>query len=187
MVCVDEKTQIQAVDRTAPILPLRPGLPEKATSDYVRHGTTSLFAALEVATGKVTDACYQRHTHAQFLDFVKKVAKAHPRVKLHIVADNYSTHKHANVKAWLQANPRITMHFTPTSGSWLNMVEIFFGIISRQAIRRGTFTSVKELIHAIETFINGWNDRCEPCIWTKTADDILARAKPRQKTSDTRH
>jgi transposase len=187
VVCVDEKTQIQAVDRTAPILPLRPGLPEKATSDYVRHGTTSLFAALEVATGKVTDACYQRHTHAEFLDFLKKVAKAHPRVKLHVVADNYSTHKHANVKAWLQANPRVTMHFTPTSGSWMNMVEIFFGVISRQAIRRGTFTSVKELIHAIETFINGWNDRCGPFIWTKTADDVLARAKPRQKTSDTRH
>jgi transposase len=187
VVCVDEKTQIQAVDRTAPILPLRPGLPEKATSDYIRHGTTSLFAALEVATGKVTEACYQRHTHEEFLDFLKKVAKAHPRVKLHIVADNYSTHKHANVKAWLQANPRITIHFTPTSGSWMNLVEIFFGIITRQAIRRGTFTSVKELITAIETFINGWNERCEPFVWTKTADDILARAKPRQKTSNTRH
>ena len=126
----DEKTQIQALDRTAPILPLRPGLPEKATSDYVRHGTTSLFAALDVATGKLTDACYQRHTHAEFLDFLKLVAKAHPRVKLHVVADNYATHKHPKVKAWLQRNPRITMHFTPTSGSWLNMVEIFFGIIT---------------------------------------------------------
>jgi transposase len=136
VVCVDEKTQIQALDRTAPILPLRKGLPEKATSDYVRHGTTSLFAALEVATGKVTDACYQRHTHMEFLDFLKLVAKAHPRVKLHIVADNYATHKHPKVKAWLEHNPRITMHFTPTSGSWMNLVEIFFGIITRQAIRR---------------------------------------------------
>ena len=162
VVCVDEKTQIQALDRTAPILPLRPGLPEKATSDYVRHGTTSLFAALEVATGKVTDACYPRHTHAEFLDFLKLVAKAHPRVKLHVVADNYATHKHPKVKAWLQRNPRITMHFTPTSGSWMNLVEIFFGIITRQAIRRGTFTSVKELINAIEVFIDGWNQRCEP-------------------------
>ena len=187
MVCVDEKTQIQALDRTAPILPLRPGLPEKATSDYVRHGTTSLFAALEVATGKVTDACYQRHTHAEFLTFLKLVAKAHPRVKLHIVADNYATHKHPKVKAWLERNPRITMHFTPTSGSWMNLVEIFFGIITRQAIRRGTFTSVKELINAIEVFIDGWNDRCEPFVWTKTAEEILAKAKPRQKTSNTRH
>jgi transposase len=187
VVCVDEKTQIQALDRTAPILPLRPGLPEKATSDYVRHGTTSLFAALEVATGKVTDACYQRHTHAEFLTFLKLVAKAHPRVKLHIVADNYATHKHPKVKAWLEANPRITMHFTPTSGSWMNLVEIFFGIITRQAIRRGTFTSVKELINAIEVFIDGWNERAEPFVWTKTADEILAKAKPRQKTSNTRH
>jgi transcriptional regulator with XRE-family HTH domain len=152
VVCVDEDTQIQAMDRTAPILPLRPGLPEKATSDYVRHGTTSLFAALEVATGKVTDACYGRHTH---LDFLKLVAKAHPRVKLHIVADNYATHKHPKVKAWLQRNPRITMHFTATSGLWTNLVEIFFGII----IRRGTFTSVKELTNAIEVFIDGWNER----------------------------
>jgi len=187
VVCVDEKTQIQALDRTAPILPLRPGLPEKATSDYVRHGTTSLFAALEVATGKVTDACYPRHTHAEFLDFLKLVAKAHPRVKLHVVADNYATHKHPKVKAWLQRNPRITMHFTPTSGSWMNLVEIFFGIITRQAIRRGTFTSVKELTNAIEVFIDAWNDRCEPFVWTKTADEILAKTKPRQKTSNTRH
>jgi transposase len=126
VVCVDEKTQIQALDRTAPILPLRPGLAEKATSDYVRHGTTSLFAALEVATGKLTDACYPRHTHAEFLDFLKLVAKAHPRVKLHVVADNYATHKHPKVKAWLQRNPRITMHFTPTSGSWIGPYPVWW-------------------------------------------------------------
>ncbi len=186
VVCVDEKTQIQALDRTAPILPLRPGLPEKATHDYKRNGTTSLFAALEVATGRVTDACYQRHTHAEFLDFLKLVAKAYPRVKLHVVADNYATHKHPKVQAWLDRNPRITMHFTPTSGSWLNMVEIFFGIITRQAIRRGTFTSVKDLITAIEAFIDGWNERCTPFVWTKTADEILTKAKKRQPTSDTR-
>ncbi len=148
VLCVDEKTQIQALDRTAPILPLRPGLPEKVTHDYKRNGITSLFAALEVATGKVTDACYQRHTHAEFLDFLKLVAKAYPRVKLHVVADNYATHKHPKVRAWLGSNPRITMHNTATSGSWLNMVEIFFGIITRQAIRRGTTTGVKDLINA---------------------------------------
>ncbi len=186
VVCVDEKTQVQALDRTAPILPIRPGLPEKATHDYERHGTTSLFAALEVATGKVTDACYQRHTHAEFLDFLKLVAKAYPRVKLHVVADNYANHKHPAVKAWLAKNPRITMHFTPTSGSWLNLVEIFFGIITRQAIRRGTFTSVKDLIAAISNFIDGWNDRCQPFVWTKTADEILTKAN-RKKTSATRH
>jgi transposase len=186
VVCVDEKTQVQALDRTAPILPLRPGLPEKATHDYVRHGTTSLFAALEVATGKVTDACYDRHTHVEFLDFLKLVAKAYPRVKLHVVADNYATHKHPKVRAWLEKNPRITMHFTPTSGSWLNLVEVFFGVITRQAIRRGSFTSVKELKAAIETFIDGWNERCEPFVWTKTADEILAKAH-RKPTSNTRH
>jgi transposase len=160
VVCIDEKSQIQALDRTAPILPIRPGLPEKATHDYVRHGTTTLFAALEVATGKVTDACHPRHTHAEFLAFLKQVAKAYPRVPLHVVADNYATHKHPAVQAWLAKHPRVRMHFTPTSGSWLNLVEVFFGIITRQAIRRGTFTSVKDLIAAIETFIDAWNDRC---------------------------
>jgi transposase len=187
VVCIDEKSQIQALNRTAPILPLRPGLPEKATHDYVRHGTTSLFAALEVASGKVTDKCYHRHTHVEFLDFLKLVAKAYPRVKLHVVADNYATHKHPKVKAWLARNPRVTMHFTPTSGSWLNMVEIFFGIITRQAIRRGTFTSVKDLITAIETFIDGWNDRCQPFVWTKTADELIPKATRGQSTSFTRH
>ena len=187
VVCIDEKSQIQALNRTAPILPLRPGLPEKATHDYVRHGTTSLFAALEVASGKVTDKCYDRHTHVEFLDFLKLVAKAYPRVKLHVVADNYATHKHPKVKAWLARNPRVTMHFTPTSGSWLNMVEIFFGIITRQAIRRGTFTSVKDLVAAIETFIDAWNDRCQPFIWTKPADEIIPKAKGGQRTSFTRH
>ena len=186
VVCIDEKSQIQALDRTAPILPIRPGLPEKATHDYVRHGTTTLFAALEVATGKVTDACHPRHTHAEFLAFLKQVAKAYPRVPLHVVADNYATHKHPAVQAWLAKHRRVRMHFTPTSGSWLNLVEVFFGIITRQAIRRGTFTSVKDLIAAIETFIDAWNDRCQPFVWTKTADEILTKAN-RKVTSNTRH
>jgi transposase len=186
VVCIDEKSQVQALDRTAPILPLRPGIPQKQTHDYVRHGTTTLFAALEVATGKVTDRCYDRHTNTEFLAFLKIVAKAYPRVKLHVVCDNYATHKHPNVKAWLAKNPRVTLHFTPTSGSWLNMVEIFFGIITRQAIRRGTHHSVADLIHAIETFIDGWNDRCQPFVWTKPADDIIAKAV-RPTTSNSRH
>jgi transposase len=184
---LDEKSQVQALDRTAPILPLRPGIPEKRTHDYIRHGTTTLFAALEVATGKVLDACYPRHRHQEFLRFLRQVAKAYPRVQLHIVCDNYATHKHPNVRAWLDRNPRITLHFTPTSGSWLNMVEIFFGIITRQAIRRGSFTSVNDLIAAIRTFIDGWNDRCEPFTWAKTADEILPHATGGQRTSFTRH
>ena len=184
---LDEKSQIQALDRTAPILPLRPGLPEKRSHDYVRHGTTTLFAALEIATGKVTDACMPRHRHQEFMRFLKQVAKAYPRKKLHIVLDNYGTHKHPAVRAWLAKNPRVQLHFTPTSGSWLNMVEIFFSIITRQANRRGTFTSVRALIEAIQTFIDGWNDRCEPFIWTKTADELLDHARPGQGTSFTRH
>ena len=187
VLCVDEKSQVQALDRTAPVLPLRLGMPEKQTHDYVRHGTTTLFAALEVATGRVTDACYPRHRNTEFLKFLKQVAKAYPRQKLHIVADNYATHKHPSVQAWLGRNPRITMHFTPTSGSWLNMVEIFFGIITRQAIRRGTFTSVKDLITAIENFIDGWNDRCQPFTWTKTADDLISKAVRGKTTSLARH
>ncbi len=188
VLCVDEKSQVQALDRTAPILPLRPGIPEKRELlDYVRHGTTTLFAALEVATGKVTDACYPRHRHEEFLRFLRQVAKAYPRTRLHIVVDNYATHKHPDVQAWLAKNPRITLHFTPTSGSWLNMVEIFFSIITRQAIRRGTFTSVKDLITAIENFIDGWNDRCHPFTWTKTADELLPHSRPGKRTSFTRH
>jgi transposase len=184
---IDEKSQVQALDRTAPILPLRPGIPEKHTHDYRRHGTTTLFAALEIATGKVTQACMPRHRHQEFLSFLKLVAKTYPRVPLHVVVDNYGTHKHPEVRRWLARNPRIALHFTPTSGSWLNMVEIFFGIITRQAIRRGTFTSVKNLIDAITRFIEGWNDRCEPFVWTKTADEILTHARPGLRTSFTRH
>ena len=186
VLCVDEKSQIQALNRTQPILPVRPGLPEKATHDYKRNGTTTLFAALEVATGTVTDRCYDRHGKAEFLDFLKHVANTHPRRQLHIVLDNYHTHKHDDVNRWLTKHPRITLHFTPTSGSWLNLVEVFFGIITRQAIRRGSFDSVKQLVAAIQAFIDAYNDRCKPFTWTKTADDVLTRAT-RQPTSDARH
>jgi transposase len=181
---VDEKSQVQALDRTAPMLPMRPGIPERQTHDYKRHGTTTLFAALEIATGKVTDACYPRHRHQEFLKFLKQLAKTHPQQELHIVCDNYATHKHPNVCAWLERNPRITLHFTPTSGSWLNMVEIFFGIITRQAIRRGSFTSVKDLIDTIHRFIDSYNDRCQPFTWTKDADTILAKAQRSPKTKE---
>jgi transposase len=178
VVSVDEKSQIQALDRTAPMLPVRPGLPARQSYDYKRDGTTTLFAALEVATGKITaDACYPRHRRQEFARFLKKVAAAHPGVQLHVVLDNYGTHKHPVVRGWLRDNPRITLHFTPTSCSWLNMVEIFFGIITRQAIRRGTFHSVKALTAAIGAFIDACNDRCTPFAWTKDADELLAKIR----------
>jgi transposase len=186
VLCVDEKSQIQALDRTAPMLPIRPGLPERRTHDYKRSGTTTLFAALEVATGKVTDACYPRHRHEEFLKFLKQVARTYPGQQLHIVVDNYATHKHADVKKWLARNPRVQLHFTPTSGSWMNLVEVFFGIITRQAIRRGSFPSVAELIAAIRRFIEAWNERCEPFAWTKDADTILRKAY-RKDATVTRH
>ena len=180
VVCLDEKSQIQALDRTAPLLPMRFDHAEARIHDYKRHGTTTLFAALEVATGRITaDACYPRHRNGEFLAFLKQVAKAHPRVRLHVVCDNYATHHHPNVTAWLAKHPRITMHFTPTGASWMNMVEIFFGIITRQAIRRGTFTSVPDLIGAIRTFIDAYNEHCQPFVWTKTADQILTKANRR--------
>ena len=166
---------------------MQPGLPEKRTHDYVRHGTTTLFAALEIATGKVTAAVKPRHRHQEFLAFLKQVAKAHPDRELHLVMDNYAAHKRVEIRDWLAANERITVHFTPTSGSWLNLVEVWFGIIERQTIRRGSFRSVKELNAKIRAFINGWNDeRAHPFVWTKTADDILKKAN-RSTTSNSGH
>ena len=191
---VDEKSQIQALDRTQKMLPMQPGFPERRTHDYVRHGTSTLFAALEVATGKVTAACKPRHRHQEFLAFLKQVARAYPEdvdehgrpIELHLIMDNYAAHKRIEVRDWLAANPRITVHFTPTSGSWLNMVEVWFGIIERQAIHRGTFGSVKDLNTKIRAFIDGWNDRCHPFVWTKTADEILNKAN-RHLISETAH
>jgi transposase/transposase-like protein len=186
VLCVDEKSQIQALDRTAPMLPLQPGLPERRTHDYRRHGTTTLFAALDVATGKVTSACKPRHRHQEFLAFLKQVTRAYPQRELHLVMDNYAAHKRVEVRDWLADNPRVHVHFTPTSGSWLNLVEVWFSIIERQAIHRGTFGSVKDLNVKIRAFVDGWNDRCHPFTWTKTPDEILTKAN-RKKTSATRH
>jgi len=183
VLCVDEKSQIQALDRTAPMLPMQPGLPARRTHDR-RHGTTTLFAALDIATGKVTATCQprHRHRHQEFLTFLKQVARAYPGQDLHLVMDNYAAHQHSAVCDWLAANPRIAVHVTPTHASWLNLVEVWFGIIERQAIHRGTFRSVRDLTAKI----NGWNDRRHPFTWTKTADDILAKAD-RRTTSETRH
>ena len=188
VLCVDEKSQIQALDRTAPMLPMRPGLPERRTHDYKRHGTSTLFAALNIATGQVTGACKPRHRHQEFLAFLKQVARAYPDQELHLVMDNYATHKRVEVRDWLAANPRIHVHFTPTSGSWLNLVEVWFGIIERQAIRRGSFTSVRDLMLKIRAFITGWNQRKHPFIWTKPADQILAKIdRKRKHVSTTGH
>ena len=186
VLCVDEKSQIQALDRTAPLLPVRIGDAEKRTHDYKRHGTTTLFAALEIATGHVTGAVKPKHRHQEFLAFLRQLDRAYPTRDLHLVMDNYATHKTPEVKEWLAKHPRFHVHFTPTSGSWLNLVEVWFGIIDRQAIRRGVFTSVKDLNAKIRGFINGWNDRKHPFVWTKTADEIL-KSSNRQPTSETRH
>jgi transposase len=161
-----------------PILPMRPGIPERQTHDYARHGVTCLFAALNTVTGTVTDACSPRHRHQEFLKFLKKVAAAYPGTDLHVVCDNYSTRKHAEVRAWLARNPRVTVHFTPTGCSWINLVECFFSVITRQAIRRGSFTSVKELTAAIGAFIDHWNDHPRP--FAKDADKILASINARR-------
>jgi transposase len=177
VLCIDEKSQIQALDRTAPMLPMQPGLAERRTHDYQRNGTTTLFAALEIATGKVTGHCQPRHRHQEFLRFLKQVARAYPEQELHLVMDNYAAHKRIEIRDWLAANPRVHVHFTPTSASWMNLVEVWFGIIERQAIHRGSFSSVKDLNAKIRAFIDGWNDRSHPFIWTKTADQILAKAK----------
>jgi transposase len=186
VLCVDEKSQIQALDRTAPVLPTQPHLIERRSHDYIRHGTTTLFAALDIATGKVTSRCQGRHRHEEFLVFLRQVARAYPATELHLVLDNYAAHKHPAVKAWLEANPRIHVHFTPTHASWMNLVEVWFSLAERQAIHRGTYGSVRDLTRKIRSFVDGWNDRAHPFTWTKTADEVLAKAN-RKKTSDAEH
>ncbi len=185
---VDEKTQIQALDRTQPMLPLRAGDAERRTHDYKRNGTTSLFAALEVATGKVTQEARARHTGDDFLAFLRRIDRVYPDHDLHVVLDNVSSHKTPAVRAWLDRHPRITFHFTPTSASWLNQVETWFSVLTRQAIRRGSFGSVKELIALIDRFTANWNTGSTPFVWTKTADEILAKAVRKDRPiSESRH
>ena len=161
------------------MLPLRPGIPEKRTHDHIRHHTTTLFTAPEAAAGQVTGACYPRHRHQEELpQFPRHAAKACPRRQLHIVTGSHGTRKHPDGTAWPAKNPRITRHHTPTSASWLNMAEIFFAIITRQATRRASFTSVDDLITAIENFTDGWNERCPPLTWIKTPEESIPRPKP---------
>jgi len=190
VVCVDEKPQIQAPERTRRVLAMRPGIPERHTHDCIRHGTTAWFAALEVATGTVTDACYPRHRHGEFLCFVTKVAAAYPGEQLHVVCDNDATHQHAEVRAWLTRpqNRRVMLHLVPAGCSWLNLVECFFSIITRPATRRGSLASDSELIAAIGAFIDGWNDHPRPFTWTNDADEILASIqRAKTKTSSFTH
>lgn len=177
VLCLDEKTQIQALDRTQPLLPIEFDMTEKRTHDYVRHGVTNLFAAINVATGEVVGECKPTRDGANFLAFLKKVVKAHRGKQIHIVLDNLSTHTTPQVKAWLDKNPHVHLHFTPVGSSWINQIEIWFGIITRQAIRRGTFTSVQVLIRRIRDYIDHWNTNPEPFTWTATAEEILAKVQ----------
>ena len=176
VLCCDEKSQVQALDRTQPGLPLKKGRAETMTHDYKRNGTTTLFAALNVLDGQVIGHCQQRHTHVEWLKFLKKIDREIPKDKmLHLIADNYATHKHPVVQDWLAKHPRFNMHFTPTSASWLNMVERFFRDITTERLRRGVFTSVPELIGAIDEYIAHHNTQPKPFIWTKSARDILQK------------
>lgn len=186
VICVDEKSQIQALDRTQPLLPMRPGQPERRTHDYVRHGTTTLFAGLDIASGEVTGRCYERHRHQEFLRFLDHLARAYPRGQVHLVMDNYATHTHPKVAEWLRRHRRFHLHFTPTSASWLNQVETFFSILQRRAIKRGVFRSVVELKHAIQRFLDRWNDQCRPFAWVKTPEQLLG-ATNGLRSSESQH
>jgi transposase len=174
VLCVDEKSQIQALDRTAPILPMLPGVPERATHDYKRHGTSSLYAALDLSTGKVLGALHQRHRAIEFKQFLATIDREVPSdLAVHIVLDNSSTHKTPAIKKWLLAHPRFELHFTPTSSSWLNLVERWFAELTTKLLKRGTHRSVAALNKDIRAWMKTWNDDPRPYVWTKTADQIL--------------
>ncbi len=174
VLCVDEKSQIQALSRNQPVLPLRAGQMERRTHDYQRHGVTSLFAALDIATGRVLGNCYRRHRSVEFLDFLRKIDAAAPAgLDVHLVLDNYGTHKTAQVRQWLQKRPRYHLHFTPTHASWLNQVERWFALLTQRQIKRGSHRSVSELEHAIGKFIAAHNEQPKPFLWTKSASQIL--------------
>lgn len=189
VLCVDEKSQVQALDRTQPVLPMGLGYVEGVTHDYVRHGTTTLFAALDIASGQILTRCKPRHRHQEFLGFLKHIdANVPPELDIHLVVDNYATHKHFKVRQWLAARPRYHVHYTPTYSSWLNQVEIWFNIITQKAIRRGTFRSVKELVAKIENFVAHYNAKSKPFMWTATADSIFEKLQRLCKgISETQH
>jgi transposase len=176
VLCVDEKTQIQALDRTQPGLPLKKGRCGTMTHDYKRHGTTTLFAALEVLSGRVVGQCHERHRNQEFLRFLRRLDKEFPgNVPLHLIMDNYGAHKHANVRAWLKGHPRFVCHFVPTSSSWLNLVERWFGELTSKRIRRDSFGSLADLKQAIDEFLLAWNENPRPFLWTATVDSIVEK------------
>jgi len=176
VLCVDEKSQVQALDRTQPLLPLGLGYVEGVTHDYVRHGTTTLFAALDLASGCVLTQCKRRHRHQEFLQFLRHIEASVPvDLDVHLIIDNYCTYEHSKVRRWLAARPRFHVHYTPTYSSWLNQVEIWFNIITQRAIRRGTFRSVHDLVTKIESFAQHYNKHAQPFSWTATADSILEK------------
>jgi len=176
VLCVDEKSQVQALERTQPVLPMGLGYVEGVTHDYYRHGTTTLFAALDTLDGKVITLCKPRHRHQEFLAFLNHLDRRVPAgLDIHLVADNYGTHKHPKVKTWLARRPRYHIHYTPTYASWLNQVERWFGLITQQAIRRGSFRSVSELVQKIDAYVVSYNLHHRPFAWTATADSILAK------------
>ncbi len=176
VLCVDEKSQVQALERTQPGLPLGLGYVQGITHDYYRHGTTTLFAALDVASGTVLTQCKPRHRHQEFLAFLRYLdAALPPALDAHLIVDNYGTHKHARVRAWLARHPRYHLHFTPTYASWLNQIERWFALITQRAIRRGSFTSVPQLVAKIDQFVQHYNRRARPFLWTATADAILGK------------
>src|SRR5471032_870238 len=176
VLCVDEKSQCQALERTQPMLPMGFGYVEGVTHDYKRHGTTTLFAALNVLNGAVLATCKERHRHQEFLSFLREIDKSVPAdLDIHCIVDNYATHSHPKIKAWLATRPRWHMHFIPTYSSWLNQVERFFALITDKAIRRGSFTSVKQLVQRIDHFVAAHNENCQPFRWTATADSILEK------------
>ncbi len=173
---MDEKSSIQALDRTQPSLPMKKGRGETMTHDYKRNGTTTLFAALDVASGRVIGSCLPKHRHTEFLTFLKTLEKEVPDgLAVHLILDNYATHKHANVRTWLEKHPRFHLHFTPTSSSWLNLVERWFRELTDKALRRGAFHSVPDLITAIEDYLAAHNDEPKPLVWTATAESILEK------------
>jgi transposase len=176
VLCVDEKSQIQALERTQPVLPLGLGYLEGVTHDYYRHGTTTLFAALDVQSGQVITQCKPHHGHQEFLSFLRHLDESVPAaLDLHLIIDNYATHKHPRVRAWLAAHSRYHVHYTPTYSSWLNQVERWFGRITPQSIRRGSFRNVKELVQRIAAYVAHYNRHAGPFLWTATADSILAK------------
>ena len=189
VLCVDEKSQCQALERTQPALPMGLGYLQGYTHDYLRHGTTTLFAALDVATGSVMAQCKKRHRHQEFLQFLRHIdANVPSDLEVHLVVDNYATHKHPKVRLWMARNPRFHFHFTPTYSSWLNQVEIWFGIITNKAIRRGSFSSVKELVERIDQFVQSHNQNSDPFAWTATADSIFEkRSRLCERISGTPH